>query len=154
MRRNRRDQKRKGQHPKAIDSKGYLKAIDSRRLLAQRRRSITSTRKTTISLLSRFKGDYYRCPHCKLIIPKDEAKLSGYNSEHSQRHVHCPRCGGTAAWVTNGSTFRNILEGFGSIALGSTMAYVLFPFLNIYAWQIGFFTGLYGTLKILMRLDR
>ena len=32
------------------------------------------------------------CHHCGCVLPKKEAKISGWDSEHSLRHVHCPRC--------------------------------------------------------------
>ena len=37
--------------------------------------------------------DSYVCHHCGFVLPKKEAKVSGWDSEHSLRHIHCPRCG-------------------------------------------------------------
>ena len=36
---------------------------------------------------------YYQCSHCAYALPKKEAIVSGWNSEHSSTHIHCPRCG-------------------------------------------------------------
>ncbi|WGM90180.1 MAG: hypothetical protein NUK63_03430 [Candidatus Bathyarchaeum tardum] len=35
----------------------------------------------------------YCCPKCGYVLPKKDAKISGYNSENSSRHIHCPKCG-------------------------------------------------------------
>ena len=130
------------------------KIIDARRILAGRYRSTLTVQSTSISLLLRFKGEYYRCPHCKFMISKKEAKVSGFNSEHSMRYVRCPRCGRKIAGLTKGSPWKDLLKGAGSIAAGGTLAYLLYPLLNIYALQLGFFLSLYGTLKILIRPGR
>jgi transcription initiation factor IIE alpha subunit len=37
--------------------------------------------------------EYYQCGHCGYRFPREEAKVSGYDTAHSSRHVHCPRCG-------------------------------------------------------------
>ena len=37
--------------------------------------------------------DSYVCPRCGYVLPKEEATISGYDSQSSLRHVHCPRCG-------------------------------------------------------------
>ena len=37
--------------------------------------------------------DSYVCRHCGYVLPKKEAKISGWDSEHSSCHVHCPRYG-------------------------------------------------------------
>jgi len=37
--------------------------------------------------------DSYVCRHCGYVRPREEAKISGWDSEHSLRHIHCPRCG-------------------------------------------------------------
>jgi DNA-directed RNA polymerase subunit RPC12/RpoP len=123
-------------------------------ILAERYRSTPIAQSTSISLLSRFKGEYYKCPHCKLLIPMDEAKISGFNAEHSVRYIRCPRCRGRITGIIRGSPLRDVLEGISSIAAGGTLAYLLFPLLSIYALQLGFFFSLYGTLKILIRPGR
>jgi len=33
-----------------------------------------------------------QCPKCHLIIDKERVHISGYDSENSSRHIHCPRC--------------------------------------------------------------
>jgi len=68
------------------------------------------------------------------------------------RYIRCPHCGRKISGLTEGSPLREMLGGFSSIAAGGTLAYLFFPFLNIYALQLGFFLSLYGTLKILLRL--
>lgn len=35
---------------------------------------------------------YVQCPRCHLILDKKRIPVSGYNSEHSSEHIHCPRC--------------------------------------------------------------
>ena len=37
--------------------------------------------------------DSYVCRHCGYVLPKKEAIVSGYDSQSSLRHIHCPRCG-------------------------------------------------------------
>jgi predicted RNA-binding Zn-ribbon protein involved in translation (DUF1610 family) len=37
--------------------------------------------------------DSYICPRCGYILPKKDAKVSGWDSESSLRHIHCPKCG-------------------------------------------------------------
>ena len=37
--------------------------------------------------------DSYICHHCGYVVPKKEAVVSGYDSQSSLRHIHCPRCG-------------------------------------------------------------
>jgi len=110
-----------------------------------------SPHSSSISLLSRFKGEYYRCPKCKHVTLKSDVKVSGYDSEHSQRHVHCPKCGKIIAWAPEGGNLRDVIKGAGLTAAGGALSYLLFPFLNIYALQLGFFISLYGTLKVLFR---
>lgn len=35
--------------------------------------------------------DSYTCTNCGFVLPKKEAKVSGWDSEGSLRHVHCPK---------------------------------------------------------------
>ena len=44
-----------------------------------------------------------------------------------------------------------VIRGAASIAIGGTLAIILYPLLNIYAIQLGFFFSLYGTLKMIIR---
>lgn len=127
------------------------KYIQTRRILTPRHGLRNLPQSSSVSLLSRFKGEYYRCPHCKHVTAKNEAKVSGYDSEHSQRHIHCPNCGRIIARVSEGGNLREILKGAGFTVAGGALAFLLYPFLSIYALQLGFFTSLYGTLKILIR---
>lgn len=32
------------------------------------------------------------CPRCHLIMDREKLHISGYDSENSARHIHCPRC--------------------------------------------------------------
>ena len=126
--------------------------INAKGLLASRYRPVIIAQSAPISLLSRLRGEYYKCPHCKLLIRKSEAEISGFNAEHSMRHVRCPRCGRKIAVITNGGPVGEALRGAASIAIGGTLAIILYPLLNIYAIQLGFFLSLYGTLKVIIRL--
>ncbi|MCW4014905.1 MAG: hypothetical protein NWF06_00895 [Candidatus Bathyarchaeota archaeon] len=36
--------------------------------------------------------DTYTCPHCGYNLPKKDATISGYNSQNSLQHIHCPKC--------------------------------------------------------------
>ena len=128
------------------------KLINAKRLLASRRHTTVIMQSASISLLSRFRGEYYKCPHCKLLIRKGEAKISGFNAEQSMRYVRCPRCGRKIAGLTEGGPLKEALRGAASIAIGGTLAVILYPLLNIYAIQLGFFLSLYGTLKMMIRL--
>lgn len=37
--------------------------------------------------------DVYVCKGCGFELPKKDAVVSGWNSEGTSKHVHCPRCG-------------------------------------------------------------
>jgi len=37
--------------------------------------------------------NHYICPHCGYVLPKKDAVISGYDSQSSLRHIHCPKCG-------------------------------------------------------------
>ena len=43
--------------------------------------------------------DSYVCPNCGFVLPKKDAIISGWDSQSSLRHVHCPRCGKIAAFI-------------------------------------------------------
>lgn len=45
--------------------------------------------------------DSYTCPHCGYVLPKKEAKVSGWDSQSSLKHVHCPKCGKSGTEKTN-----------------------------------------------------
>ncbi|WNZ28663.1 MAG: hypothetical protein IAX21_08380 [Candidatus Bathyarchaeota archaeon] len=34
----------------------------------------------------------YTCKNCGYVLPKKDAIISGYNSQNSLRHIHCPKC--------------------------------------------------------------
>jgi len=130
------------------------KYMQPQSVLSQRYGTTVVPQTTSISLLSRFKGDYYRCPRCKYVIPKSEAKVSGYDSEHSLRHIHCNSCGKKIDYAPKGGNLRNVVEGAAFTAAGASLAVLLYPFLSIYAVQLGVFMSMYGTLKILIRPGR
>ena len=125
--------------------------INAEGLLASRYRSTVIAQSAPISLLSRLRGEYYKCPHCKFLIRKSDAEISGFNAEHSIRHVRCPRCGRKIAGLTDRGPLGEAVTGAASIAIGGTLAIILYPLLNIYAIQLGFFLSLYGTLKVIIR---
>jgi predicted RNA-binding Zn-ribbon protein involved in translation (DUF1610 family) len=37
--------------------------------------------------------DTYCCPNCGYELPKKETIISGWDSQQSLRHIHCPKCG-------------------------------------------------------------
>jgi len=43
------------------------------------------------------------------------------------------------------------IKGIGLTAAGGALSYLLFPILNAYALQLGFFISMYGTLLALIR---
>jgi len=105
---------------------------------------------THIGVLYRSKVESYRCRHCGFMTQKDNAKTSGYNSEHSLRHIHCPSCGRIVAWPSEGIRLRGMVEGTFLTIVGGALALTLYPFLNVYGLQAGLFTSLYGLLKIML----
>ena len=54
--------------------------------------------------------------------------------------------------MTEDGPLKEALRGAASIAIGGMLAVILYPLLNIYAIQLGFFLSLYGTLKMMIRL--
>jgi predicted RNA-binding Zn-ribbon protein involved in translation (DUF1610 family) len=39
------------------------------------------------------KEEVYVCKRCGYVLPKKDAVVSGWDTEGSSTHVHCPRCG-------------------------------------------------------------
>ena len=93
---------------------------------------------------------YIKCKHCGCSINLREAKISGYDSEHSLRHIHCSRCGRIASWSPGERNISSLIQGACGIILGGALAYLLYPHLNFYGLQAGFFASLYGLLKALI----
>ena len=93
---------------------------------------------------------YIICQHCGNIVNLKEAKMSGYNSEHSLRHIHCSGCGRIIKWSPGDRNIVDLIEGICGIILGGALAYLLYPHLNFYGLQAGFFTSIYGLLKVLI----
>jgi len=94
-------------------------------------------------------NEYYRCRHCNYLIPKKGALISGYDSEHSLQHIHCTNCGRIVTWSPGSSKIRSVAEGFFLMVTGGAMAFLLYPFLNVYGLQVGFTTLLFGIIKAL-----
>lgn len=51
--------------------------------------------------------DYYQCRHCGYKFPKQEAKVSGYDTAHSSRHIHCPECGRITLRLKSETSYTN-----------------------------------------------
>jgi len=90
------------------------------------------------------------CKYCGHLVDLSKAKVSGYDSEHSLRHIHCDRCGRIIAWSPGKRSKSNIIQGACGILLGGALAYLLYPYLNFYGLQAGFFTSLYSLFKIII----
>jgi len=93
---------------------------------------------------------YIKCKHCENIINLREAKISGYDSEHSLRHIHCNKCGRIVKWSPGERNIPSLIQGVCGIILGGALAYLLYPHLNVYGLQAGFFTSVYGLFKALI----
>ncbi len=113
-----------------------------------------SSRSSTGSLNLRKSGEYYHCPHCNHATPKREVRISGYDSQSSQRHIHCLRCGKMITDLCDDNGLGDIIKGAGIFLSGSVFAYLFFPILNVFALEMGFLTSLYGALKFLIRPSR
>ncbi len=92
-------------------------------------------------------SNFYRCRHCNHLTPKADAKISGFDSENSLRHIHCSGCGRIVAWYPEGSRIRSLAEGAFLTAVGGAMAILLYPSLNVYGLQLGFFASVFGVIK-------
>jgi len=103
--------------------------------------------KPSATLLPFSDNVYYRCRHCNYLTPKNGAIISGYDSEHSLRHIHCSNCGRIVIWSPGGSKIRSIAVGAFFTVIGGALAFLLYPSLNIYGLQVGFAASLYGVLK-------
>jgi len=102
------------------------------------------------SFISSNAETYIKCKHCGCIVNIKEAKISGYDSEHSLRHIHCSGCGRIIKWSPGDRNVVSLIQGIFGIILGGALAYLLYPHLNLYGLQAGFFTSMYGLLKILI----
>ncbi len=78
--------------------------------------------------------------------------VSGYDSEHSMRHVHCTKCGKMIDYNPQGNGIKAIAQGVGLMAIGGISAFLLYPTMNVYALQLGFFTTIFSAIKIFMRI--
>jgi len=43
--------------------------------------------------------DSYVCPNCGFILPRKDPTISGWDSQSSLRHIHCPRCEKIVAFI-------------------------------------------------------
>ncbi len=93
---------------------------------------------------------YAKCQYCGCIVNLKEAKISGYDSEHSLRHIHCSGCGRIIRWSPGERSVAGLIQGICGMILGGALAYMLYPHLSIYGLQAGFFTSMYGLLKVLI----
>ena len=94
--------------------------------------------------------NYIKCKHCGNIIDLRKAKVSGYNSENSLRHIHCSRCGKIVMWSPEERNSMGIIQGVCWVILGVALAYILYPHIDLYGLQAGFFTSMFGFLKIII----
>jgi len=112
--------------------------------------NVGSPFKSLFSIIPGSTETYIKCQHCGSIINLREAKVSGYDSEHSLRHIHCSGCGRIIKWSPGDRNLTSIIEGIFGVILGGALAYLLYPHLDFYGLQAGFFTSMYGILKILI----
>jgi len=124
-------------------------------LLTEKRRRSFSREKSKPRLkqplaLTHSKRQYINCKRCGCLTDLNKANISGYNSEHSLRHIHCKRCGKIIKWLPGERDKIGIVEGVFGVFLGGVLAYLLYPSLKVYGLQAGFFTSLYGFFKILI----
>jgi len=90
------------------------------------------------------------CKYCGHLVDLNEVSISGYDSEHSLRHIHCNRCGRIIVWSPEERSKSSLIQGACGILLGGALAYLLYPYLSFYGLQAGFFTSLYGLFKIII----
>jgi len=129
----------------------FKEYIDTQRIFSRHGGETETFQSAPISLTSHSRKEYYQCPYCKQFTSKNDAIIAGYDSEHSLRHIHCPTCGKIIAWPSESSNrLKNIIEGASLTIAGGALAFLLFPSLNIYGLQAGFFASLFGILKMLI----
>lgn len=124
-------------------------------LLTEKRRRSFSREKSKPGLKqplapTHSRRQYIRCKRCGYLTDMNKAKISGYNSENSLRHIHCNGCGKIIKWLPGERDKVGIVEGVFGVFLGGVLAYLLYPSLKVYGLQAGFFTSLYGFFKILI----
>lgn len=119
------------------------------RLFPQEKTKAVSS-KPFFPIISKSAEAYIKCKHCGCIINLKEAKISGYDSEHSLRHIHCSRCSRIAQWSPGERNMASLVQGICGVILGGALAYLLYPHLNFYGLQAGLFTSLYGLFKALI----
>jgi len=117
-------------------------------LLHQKNKSLFP--KSFYSLVLKERKNNVKCKCCGNIIDLRKAKISGYNSENSLRHIHCNRCGKIVMWSPEERNSMGIIHGVCWIILGVALAYILYPRIDLYGLQAGFFTSMFGFLKILI----
>jgi len=106
---------------------------------------------SSISMLSRFRGDYLKCRHCKFVLARKDAKISGYDSQSSLRHIRCPRCAKIITHTPEAGPITDVVKGVGIAAAGVATTILGFPAASVFALQAGSFLSLYGSLTALIR---
>ena len=106
---------------------------------------------SSISMLSRFRGDYLKCRHCKFVLARKDAKISGFDSQSSLRYIRCPRCAKIITHAPEAGPITDVVKGVGIAATGVATIVLGFPVASVFALQAGSFLSLYGSLTALIR---
>ena len=95
---------------------------------------------------SRRKPDYLVCRHCGEIIHRRLARVSGYDSENSLRHIHCPNCGKILTHCPDGASTSAAFLGITFFFASAVASLILIPVFGVQVVPAGALAAFFGLL--------